>query len=262
MSVGLVLLHGFLGSPESFQEIEARMSPAISRHIPTLYGHRGFRESDPLSEFEAETARLAHIIESDARSGPVHLVGYSLGARLALSLLIRAPNLFRSATLISGRRGLDSREEREQRLTSDLHWAEQLRTRSLEDFLDAWENQPMFSVMQQLAPDNLRRLREQRLRHDPEALAQALVGLSLSKMPGYGKELSRVRVPVTVVAGGLDEKFVALGQDLVSRVPNSKLVVVDGAGHHLLIERPDAVAATIVEGMNHDQCFMGKSQNV
>jgi pimeloyl-ACP methyl ester carboxylesterase len=98
----------------------------------------------------------------------------------------------------------------------------------------------------------LHNLRRQRLNHDPEGLGQAMLGLSLSRMPSYSADMGRVLVPVTLVSGALDRKFVELGMDLVSRLPNAKTVVVSGAGHNLPIERPDAVASAIVEGLNND----------
>lgn len=246
------MLHGFLGGSEFFSDVIAKFQTLVSPMVPALYGHAGFRESEELRSFEAEADRLACLITRHHASIPVHLVGYSLGSRLALSLLIRAPSLFRSATLISARRGLDTTAEREQRSQTDLQWAQRLRTVPLADFLNAWENRPIFSTMRQMAPDKLRRLREQRLSHDSEGLAQALLGLSLSRMPSYASDLTRIHVPVTLVVGSLDKKFVELGMELTSRLPNSKSIVVNGSGHNLPIERPDVVAAAIIEGMNHD----------
>lgn len=257
MKNSLVLLHGFLGCSESFQDVAGILGETIAPYALTIYGHDGHSEAESTCDFEGETARLSCLVNRHAAAKPVHIAGYSLGARLALAMLIRAPRLFHSATLISARRGLDSVAEREQRWASDSDWAQRLRTQPLSKFLDAWESQPIFSAMLRLAPDRLRRLREQRLQHDPEALAMALLGLSLAKMPSFGEELSRVRLPVTILAGAFDRKFVELGEDLQSRLPNGNLVVVDGAGHQLPIERPDAVAAAITEGMNHDPRIMG-----
>ncbi len=248
----LVLLHGFLGAPEAFDDVVAALKRKPPLCIPTLYGHNGVRETDATRGFDEEIARLEQWIERSARPLPAHLVGYSLGARLALGLLVRAPRLFSSATVVSGRRGLDSSEDRALRRTTDLLWAERLQKQPLSEFLDAWESQPLFETLRLVAPEKLRRLRYQRLKHDPVALSQALFGLSLSRMPSYAEELSRVRVPVTIVVGALDEKFVALGEELLSRLPNGKLMVVAEAGHHLPVERPEALAAAIDEGMDHD----------
>ena len=260
--VRLVCLHGFLGTPDSFQDVAEWLGRDVELYAPALFGHSGYREAALSCDFEGEIARLISQIERRAAGVPIHLAGYSLGARLALGLLVRAPRLFHSATLISARRGLDTTAEREQRWVSDQGWAQRLRDTPLSSFLDAWESQPIFASMLRLAPHRLHRLREQRLRHDPEALARALLGLTLAKMPSFCDELTQIAAPVTLVAGALDPKFVELGEDLRSRLPNGNLVVVDGAGHQLLIERPDAVAAAIVEGMKHDPRSMGKSPSI
>lgn len=71
-------------------------------------------------------------------------------------------------------------------------------------------------------------------------------------MPSYATELGGVSVPVSVVCGGVDQKFVTLGLDLASRIPKAAMIVVEGSGHNLPLERPDAVASAIVEGLNDD----------
>jgi 2-succinyl-6-hydroxy-2,4-cyclohexadiene-1-carboxylate synthase len=247
----IVVLHGFLGGSESFFDVIAAFPAPISPLAPTLYGHAGVTESAPIQSFETEADRLLCLIRRHYAGRLVHLVGYSLGGRLALSLLLRAPSLFRSATLVCARRGLDTPEEREERSKADLIWAHRLRTEPLTDFLDAWESQAIFSSMRRLPQAKLRRLRDQRLNHDSEGLAQALIGLSLSNMPSYAEDLARIRLPLTLVSGSLDDKFTHLAEDLATRLPSSHTIVVKDAGHNLPLERPDAVAAAIIEGMKH-----------
>jgi 2-succinyl-6-hydroxy-2,4-cyclohexadiene-1-carboxylate synthase len=52
-------------------------------------------------------------------------------------------------------------------------------------------------------------------------------------------------MPATVLAGAGDPKFVALGERLTAALPNAELVVVEGAGHGLPREAPDAVVAAL-----------------
>jgi pimeloyl-ACP methyl ester carboxylesterase len=60
-------------------------------------------------------------------------------------------------------------------------------------------------------------------------------------MPSYAARLAEIRIPVEVLVGGLDHKFHTLPH------PGTRQVV-DGAGHNLLIERPDVVARAIARG--------------
>ena len=52
-------------------------------------------------------------------------------------------------------------------------------------------------------------------------------------------------MPTTIVVGGEDAKFVALGERLAQAIPDAELVIVPGAGHGLPREAPDALAAVL-----------------
>jgi pimeloyl-ACP methyl ester carboxylesterase len=54
------------------------------------------------------------------------------------------------------------------------------------------------------------------------------------------------RVPVTVLVGERDRLISpALGLELAAQIPGAELVWVPGAGHALLLERPDLVNESI-----------------
>ena len=75
--------------------------------------------------------------------------------------------------------------------------------------------------------------------------------LSLGHMPSLASELTRIRCPVVLMVGERDPKFRDLATDLARRLPNNRTIVVSGAGHNLPLERPDAVAAAISEGIDN-----------
>jgi 2-succinyl-6-hydroxy-2,4-cyclohexadiene-1-carboxylate synthase len=70
-------------------------------------------------------------------------------------------------------------------------------------------------------------------------------------MPSYAGDLASVQLPVTLVSGSLDDKFTHLAEDLAAQLPKSRTIVVTDSGHNLPLERPDAVAAAMIEGMKH-----------
>jgi 2-succinyl-6-hydroxy-2,4-cyclohexadiene-1-carboxylate synthase len=57
--------------------------------------------------------------------------------------------------------------------------------------------------------------------------------------------LGDLPMPVTVVAGERDGKFVALGERFAAALPNAELVVVPLAGHGLPREAPEVLAEAI-----------------
>ncbi|RLB41429.1 MAG: hypothetical protein DRH23_17845, partial [Deltaproteobacteria bacterium] len=71
---------------------------------PSLAGHGLDWQSRAVQSFDDEVARLAALASS--LQSPRLLCGYSLGARLALGLLVRQPCLFDAALLIGLHPGL------------------------------------------------------------------------------------------------------------------------------------------------------------
>ena len=231
----LVLLHGFTGAPSTWDEVVARLGdrPVFA---PWVGGHG--QPATPCGEtFEAEVDRLAAQID-ERGTPPSHLVGYSLGARLSLGLLVRHPRLFARATLIGVNAGLASPAAREERLSSDARWVELLETQGLEAFVEAWSSQPLFAS--QPASE-----RDRRRQHTPQGLALSLRALGLGAMPDWTPVLSSLRLPVTFVAGALDVKFAAVAQALAAQVEHGRSELVVGSGHNVVLERPDAIASLL-----------------
>ncbi|HEY3495703.1 MAG TPA: alpha/beta fold hydrolase [Polyangiaceae bacterium] len=238
MTEPLVLLHGFTGSPASWDEVLAGLPGRPALRL-ALAGHAGAPPPQP--GFELEVDRLARLLPDE----PVHLAGYSLGARLALALTLRHPRAVRRLTLIGVHPGLDSDSARAERRRSDAELATLLETRGLAAFLEHWENQPLFRSQHHLDAARRERKRAERLSHDPRGLAASLRSVGLAEMPDYRPQLGFLTQPLTVLAGELDEKFVSLARGVARLVPRAALVVVPGAGHDLLLERPEQVAGAL-----------------
>jgi 3-oxoadipate enol-lactonase len=81
---------------------------------------------------------------------------------------------------------------------------------------------------------------------DPRGAAAALRGRA--ERPDYRPLLSRVTVPALVVVGAEDE-YTPVGdaESLHALLPDSTLVVVDGAAHLPNLERPDAFDAALAD---------------
>ena len=231
----LVLLHGFTGSPASWNPVVASL--AETAVCPPLLGH-GAPETGRVQSFDGEVARLLSALPEE----PVHLAGYSLGARLALALALAYPERIRQLTLVSGQPGLASEAEREERQRADAGWCTLLETRGLEAFVDAWEAQPLFATQRRVPAELRARRRRERLGHDPLGLARSLRVTGLAEMADLRPRLASVRTPVTVLAGELDPKFLALGRAMSVSFLRGRLVVAPNAGHDLLLEAPDLVA--------------------
>lgn len=242
MTTTWVLLHGFLGCPADWERLRSDLpGPAAALEI---FGHRRRAEASAPGDFEAEVDRLAAEIAS-RRLGRVQLVGYSLGARLALGLLARHPGCAAGATLIGLHPGLISPDERADRVRADEAWATRLESQGVDAFLADWQAQPLFASQSSLAPEVSARQRDLRRLHDARALAAGLRLLSLGRMPERWSALAAIQVPVTLVHGAADRKFAALAERAAARLPRASRIAIAGAGHNPVLERPEALAAAL-----------------
>ena len=208
----LLLLHGFSGSGESWREVIAELPDEWSVSAPDLLGHATASAVAGRS-FEDEVERLAAGLgcESGRRC---HLVGYSLGARLALGLLASRPERFESATLIGVNDGLRAPAERRARRERDEGWATLLEQDGLEAFIERWQAQPLFASQKELEPALLENQRRIRAAHCAEGLARAMRALGLGVMPDYRERLRSFQRPVRLVVGGLDLKFQKIATEI------------------------------------------------
>ncbi len=237
--MALLALHGFTGSPRSWDFLDQREA----RVVPALLGHAGCDAGPEVRSFDDEVDRLAAL----APETGAHVIGYSLGARLALAIALKKPERVSQLTLISCHPGLGA-GERARRCDADQAWCDVLLTRGLVAFVDAWQAQPLWATQIQLPHAVRQRRQSERLSHTAEGLARSLRTTGLGQMPDYAPQLTELRMPVSLLAGALDEKFSALARQMADRLPHAELTIVEGAGHDLLLERPELVSAAIRRG--------------
>ena len=243
----VLLLHGFAGTPAAWDAIAAPLERAGHVAIRPYVGGHGGR---PLgASFTEEVDRLAGVVRSET-DGPLHVGGYSLGGRLAFGLLARHAALVSGATIVSANPGLADESERPARAAGDDRWADLIAREGIERFITEWERQPLFASQAAL-PAEVRALQHAwRTEHDAAALAEAMRTLSLARMPDFTPALADVDLPVTLVTGSLDAKFDAIAKALAPRLRRATHVVVPGAGHNVILERPEAVADVLLRSLS------------
>ena len=234
----IVALHGFTGGAESWAAVESACGVPFA--TPALLGHGA--EAPSVETFDEEVDRLAGVID-----GPVHLVGYSLGARLALGIALRHPGRVRALSLVGVNPGLEHDDDAQARREADQALAARLERDGLEAFVDFWEALPLFETQRVLPPAVRAAHRERRLGNSSSGLARALRVLGLGAMPPRWNDLPTLSMPVTLVVGELDAKFRALALRALRRIPTCRLEVVRGIGHDVLVEAPVALAKILCE---------------
>lgn len=242
----LVVLHGFIGSTESFSELSQALRRQFRVARLDLLGHgRSDAPEDPLRYGVWEGARDALALIAALGEERGHLLGYSLGGRIALRAALLAPERLRSLLIESGSPGIPSAADRAMRRASDEELARLLDDEGVETFLARWEAVPLFATQARLPPGRLAAQREARLRSKAKGLAQSLRGGGAGVTEDVSPRLGEIRLQTLLVAGARDQRYSAMLRQMARRLPFSQLTVVAGAGHNVHLERPRIYARTI-----------------
>jgi 2-succinyl-6-hydroxy-2,4-cyclohexadiene-1-carboxylate synthase len=242
----LLMLHGFLGSHQDFLAV----LPALSQHfyciVPDLPGHG--QTQTGCYGFDAIAQSLIQFLDALAIS-ETHLLGYSMGGRLALYLACHFPNRFTRTALESASPGLKTAEERRERMERDDAIAHQLTTLSLPEFLTQWYNNPLFTSLQN-HPTAYAAMLQRRQHNNATALAHTLRGCSTGHQPSLWPYLQALNKPLLLLAGALDPKYVAINRDMLSyreKTTQTTLKIVENCGHNLHLEDPNVYIDILIE---------------
>jgi 2-succinyl-6-hydroxy-2,4-cyclohexadiene-1-carboxylate synthase len=232
----LVLLHGFTQTRQSWRRTVAALGGRYRALAPDLPGHGQAAERRP-----ASFAACAAYVRALAGQ-PCILVGYSMGGRIALHTALAVPGLVERLVLIGASPGLADPAEREQRRRADETLAERIEAVGVAAFAEEWGAQALFAGQDERVAAAAH---ADRLRNTSQGLAAALRGLGTGVMTPLWDRLPQLGIPVTLVVGARDAKFRAIAERMATALPDARLHVVEGAGHAVPLERPDAVAAAI-----------------
>lgn len=241
----LVLLHGFTGSSQTWEPFIHKWSSAFQVITIDLPGHgHSFTQDFPtMTDYCDELKELLEFFQVKS----CHLLGYSLGGRVALSFAQRHPQVVRSLILESASPGLKTEEEREERRKRDHKLANMLMERGIESFVNDWEELPLFSSQKYLSSEKKEAIRAERLNQSAAGLAQSLLNMGTGSQPSWWNRLSSLSIPVQLIVGGLDRKFIHINQQMESRMNQSELVIVHNAGHAIHVEQPEKFATIVME---------------
>lgn len=223
-------LHGNAGLPDDLTPLlRAAGQPFQSWHLwRTLADHP---ETASLNGF----ATLLNVTAARETHRPRVVLGYSLGARLALHALTKQPQLWDAAVFLSAHPGLHTNHFRAARLTLDQAWAAHFRSEPWPEVIAAWNDQEVFrsSTFQCRVECDLESWREQ--------IALGFDVWSLGRQDDLRPLLPSVACPVLWVTGAHDKKFTALAAESCALLPRARHVIIPNAGHRVHFDQPAAV---------------------
>lgn len=251
--VPVLVLHGFTGSARAMARLIERLAegdpsrPALRVVAPDLVGHGDSDAPDDLDLYRVEAMAGQVLAVADALDcGTFHLVGYSMGGRVGLTLGCAASPRLRSLTLIGASAGIADPAERRLRAEADEARARYVAA-DLEAFVDEWMADPLFAGQAALGDAHLRAARAQRLASDPRGLARSLLAGGTGAMEPLHERLGDCDTPTRLLVGAHDAKFCAIADQLAAGLPRSGVARIAGAGHAAHIEQPDAAAAAVAD---------------
>lgn len=234
----LLLLHGFTGRSENWEYVRQRLEcPTLTIDLPG-HGRSDAPDSPCVYAMEVTAQRTINLLDQLGLE-QVHLLGYSMGGRLSFYLALHHAERIKSVILESTSPGLATEEERQARRVSDAALADRIERHGIEDFVDFWENIPLFASQKSLPDQVQAHHRELRLQNNPQGLANSLRGMGTGSQPALWSMLGQVQQPVMLIAGGLDTKYVAITQQVYQRLQDATLHLIFDAGHTVHLEQPE-----------------------
>jgi len=228
----LTFIHGFMGHPSDWDDVRAALPDYETSAL----------EIPIAADWQASIGQLAKGIPDQSV-----VVGYSMGARLALGIALENPQRCAGLVFVSGNPGLEPVEAREQRWIVDqkiTRELEQLDAESLEPFLERWYRADVFAtVPQKIRATEIARKCEW-FSSDWPAILRAN---SVSRHPNYWARLSELSMPTVVIAGALDEKYHKSANRFRQESPaaNVSQTIVPDCGHIVHREQPEILVQAI-----------------
>ena len=261
----IVILHGMFGASEEMMGLASQLCQSTNRPVLNLdlpaHGLSSWKDPEHILQ-RAETDPCFQLLDLMAESltellqqsgAPCTLVGYSMGARIALRAAALHPETFSEIVMISGSFGIDDAEKRSQRMVLDAEKASAFEFMSRVDFLRDWYDSALW--------DSLRESNffEEYLQHKASNLTdhQGLLSLTLCECsPGKtaGTSIEEIlhhngNFPRLLVLYGVrDSKYAEMGEKIKMQTKELGCVRVQGisqAGHATHVENLAEVVSAI-----------------
>ncbi|ABV34838.1 alpha/beta hydrolase fold [Shewanella sediminis HAW-EB3] len=244
----LVMLHGFLGSKNDWDTLISDLLPHFYCICIDLPGHG---QSPVLAPGSSAFERVADAIQTTLNSLSIeryHLLGYSLGGRIALHVAQAYPDNLLSLSLESSHPGLQTLAERQVRARNDHSWSEKLSSVPIESFLSQWYQQGVFA---ELTESKRQALILKRSNNSSEALLTVFESTSLAKQEDLWQLPGQLQLPCHYFVGKDDSKFSALASRWASLADIQVHEIAD-AGHNVHLASPTLFCRQLIKHLIED----------
>ncbi len=235
----VVFLHGIGGNRSNWAE---QVEGFSDTYRAVAWDARGYGDSDGMAaDFHDFADDLARLIRHFG--GPAHIVGLSMGGRIALDAWARTPWLIASLTLADTSAG-SAETASPERVEAFLA----ARRKPLVEGKTSAEIAP--AIVDQIAGPNITPAQRDRLIASHAALRTDAYLATMEVVTRFTAfpDFASVNVPVQIIVGSEDRVATpAYAAEMAAAFPDARLHVIPGAGHLSNIEAPDAFNATLAD---------------
>ncbi|WP_054969221.1 2-succinyl-6-hydroxy-2,4-cyclohexadiene-1-carboxylate synthase [Alicyclobacillus ferrooxydans] len=236
----VLLLHGFTGSHQSWDEAAKWLRQRYTVVRPDLPGH-GASVVGKSQSWSMDTVAFSLFRMMRELGFPTFsVIGYSMGARVALTMAAKASARLDTLIVESGSPGLENPDERTSRAEADNALADHIEAVGLTAFVHEWSTMPLFATQQRLPEEVRKKQRNIRFSHSASGLCASLRHMGTGAQAPVWRELPEMRLPTLLITGQDDPKFQALARRMLSLLPSGEHQEVPDAGHDVHLEQPTA----------------------
>jgi len=241
-----------MGSGRDWQAVIANLNSKFQCLAVDLPGHgRSPANNDEPMTIENTAAALLEML-SEINIANCHLVGYSMGGRLALYLSLLFPQKFSGCLLESASPGLKTGGERAERRRRDAQLAEKILHADFKRFLREWYRQPIFAGLSE--SPRFEAMLKRRQNNSAAMLAKSLREMGTGSQPSLWGKLKSLKLPLLLVTGEFDIKFSRIAARMAALHPDVRHMVVKNCGHNVHLENPERFSEVL-------DAFISATQN-
>ncbi len=241
----LVLLHGFTGTKQTWIPHIKKWEKHYRLIAIDLPGHGKTKTQSSISMVEF-SRHLDELLKKEVCES-VHLLGYSMGGRAALSFAMKYDYAVKTLIIESASPGLKTEKERRARRNNDENLANKLLASGIGRFVTEWERIPLFASQKLLPHSVQQNIRQVRLSQHPKGLSNSLKYMGTGAQPSWWPLLNQLHVKTLLIVGEWDEKYVQINEEMAEKLSHSQLVIVKEAGHTVHLEQTEKFVKIVLD---------------